>query len=76
MFQGIYKRLLFYDFMFYDYDVKKIDQIINRQQATNCLGVFDHFVGLALNPFVPNAPFLYPLKTSEKALRFSDIFRG
>ena len=27
------------------------------------------------NPFVPNAPFLYPLKTS-KNLRFSDIFMG
>ena len=25
-----------------------------------------------LNPFVPSAPFLYPLKT----VRFSDIFRG
>ena len=58
------------------YYIKKIDQIINRQQATNCLSVFDRFVGLTLNPFVPNALFLYPLKTSEKALRFSDIFRG
>ena len=28
-----------------------------------------------LNPFVPKAPFLYPLKTS-KNLRFSDVFRG
>ena len=26
----------------------------------------------ALNPFVPNAPFLYPLKS----VRFSDVFRG
>ena len=25
-----------------------------------------------INPFIPNAPFLYPLKT----LRFSDVFRG
>ena len=34
------------------YYIKKIDQIINRQQATNCLSVFDRFVGLTLNPFV------------------------
>ena len=26
----------------------KHTQIIRRQQATNCLSVFDHFVGLAL----------------------------
>ena len=58
------------------YYIKKIDQIINRQQATNCLSVFYRFVGLTLNPFVPNTLFLYPLKTSEKALRFSDVFRG
>ena len=31
-----------------------------------------------INPFVPNAPFLYHLKTSEnrKVVRFSDVFRG
>ena len=28
-----------------------------------------------INPFVPNASFLYPLKTSENP-NFSDIFRG
>ena len=28
-----------------------------------------------INPFVPSAPFLYPLKTSE-TVRFSDVFRG
>ena len=27
------------------------------------------------NPFQPDVPFLYPLKTSENK-RFSDIFRG
>ena len=27
------------------------------------------------NPFVPNAPFLYPLKILEN-LKFSDVFRG
>ena len=26
-----------------------------------------------INPFVPNAPFLYPLKTSEN---LTDVFRG
>ena len=30
---------------------------------------------LLINPFFPNALFLYPLKTPEN-LRFSDIFRG
>ena len=28
-----------------------------------------------LNPFQPNVPFLYPLKTLENEM-FSDIFRG
>ena len=27
------------------------------------------------NPFVPNAPFLYPLKTSE-TVSFPDVFSG
>ena len=30
---------------------------------------------LQFNPFVPNAPFLYSLKTSQ-TVRFSDAFRG
>ena len=30
---------------------------------------------ITINPFVPNAPFLYPLKTSEN-LTVSDVFRG
>ena len=29
----------------------------------------------SINPFQTNAPFLYPLKTSEN-LQFSDVFRG
>ena len=29
-----------------------------------------------LIPFVPNGPFLYPLKTFPTTLRFSDVFRG
>ena len=28
-----------------------------------------------VNTFVPNVPFLYPLKTLE-TIRFSDVFRG
>ena len=28
-----------------------------------------------LKPLLPNAPFLYPMKTSEN-LRFSNVFRG
>ena len=27
-----------------------------------------------VNPFVPNAPFLYPLKT-QKTVSFCDVFR-
>ena len=33
------------------------------------------FLLLTLNPFIPNAPFLYPLKTSEKPYDFL-IFSG
>ena len=29
---------------------------------------------ISFNPFVPNAPFLYPWK--QKTVRFSDVFRG
>ena len=31
-------------------------------------------IEFGFNPFVSNAPFLYPLKTSKK--RSSDVFRG
>ena len=34
-----------------------------------------HLVKYFINPFVPNVPFLYPLKTSEN-LWFSNVFRG
>ena len=29
-----------------------------------------------LNPFVPNAPFLYPLKTSENLTEKTYVFKG
>ena len=29
-----------------------------------------------LNPFVPNAPFLYPWKHQKTVVRFSNVFRG
>ena len=54
----------------------KHTQTICWQKPTNCLSVFDHFVGWALkglskdesfsiNPFNAIVPFLYPLVTSE-----------
>ena len=39
----------------------------------------DQYSPFSINPFVPNAPFLYLLKTTENRnvfLRFSDFFRG
>ena len=42
---------------------------------------FDIFLSVSFelktffNPFEPNTPFLYPLKTLENQ-RFSDVFRG
>ena len=53
----------------------------------NCCLVFDQYVEtglgkgsspnlvLSINPFVPNTPFLYPLKTSENLAVFY-VFRG
>ena len=59
----------------------KHTQAIFRLTSTNCMNVFDHFVGLLLkmlkdciwrlnhlyevNPFLANVPILYPLKTPE-----------
>ena len=43
----------------------KHTQTIRQLQPTNCLNVFDHFVGLALNPFHATGFFRYPLKKSE-----------
>ena len=34
------------------------------------------FINAPINPFVSNAPFLYPLKTSGNRKDFSDVFRG
>ena len=59
----------------------KDTQAIRLQQPTNCLSIFDHFVGLALkglcwiiSPFHTTVLILYPLKTLKN--RFSDVFRG
>ena len=54
----------------------KHTQTIRRQEPTNCLNVFDHFVGLALkgltlqcfNLFHATGFILYPLNTSEKQM--------
>ena len=51
-------------------------QTIRRQQPTNCLSVFDHFVGLALkglNPSYANLPFLYITPKSYGFLTFSGV---
>ena len=31
---------------------------------------------IIINPFVPKAPFLYLVKTSENIITFSDVFKG
>ena len=36
---------------------------------------YNHDVIIIINPFIPNASFLYPLKTSENSEAF-DVFRG
>ena len=46
----------------------------NRSE-TLLLSQWQVSISLYINPFVPNAPFLYPQKISEH-LRFSDVFRG
>ena len=47
----------------------ELTQTICRQQPTNCLSVFDHFVGLAFKELTQSyhgtATFCTPLKTSE-----------
>ena len=50
----------------------KHTQTIRQQASTNCLSMFDHFVGLVLtglifliNQFHVTGLFLYPLKTPE-----------
>ena len=50
----------------------KHTQIIRRQQSTNCLSVFDHFLGLVLKG-------LRPLARSKKisvAFRTESLLRG
>ena len=61
--------------------IVKHNQKIRRQQPTNCLSVFNHFVGLAFegltdgneakkiaHPFHVNVAFLPSLKTSENQM--------
>ena len=53
-------------------------QLIRRQELTNCLSGFDHFVELTLKrvkklklkpcPFQANVPFLHPLTMSRSQL--------
>ena len=50
--------------------LQKHTQTIRRQKPTNCLSVFDHFVGLALKglmliSLIRNAPFSCSLEGSD-----------
>ena len=41
-------------FLIRDFNFKIIG---GTKLLTNCLSVFDHFVGLVFNPLLPNVPF-------------------
>ena len=57
-------------------DVHLIIKFYDYAVAFLMKGIWEYegFETFTFNPFVPNALFLYPLKTSEN--RFSDDFRG
>ena len=49
--------------------------IVKKQIANSVFSKGKSAMPPLFNPFVPNAPFLYPLKILEN-LKFSDVFRG
>ena len=50
--------------------------ICNKQYTSDySLGIIDH-KWYKINPFVHDAPFPYPLKTSENGKVFSEVFSG
>ena len=54
--------------------VKQI-QTICRQQPTNCLSVYEHFVGLALKGLISKYSVQFPLTLSISAVILSMLFR-
>ena len=48
--------------------IKAVERLFNKQREFDHLRFLLNFLNLevlAVNPFIPNAPFLYTLKTSE-----------
>ena len=66
-FQYIWSRVLVYPVTF-------SEQLF--YQAVYMLKSYVAFPANIFNPFVPNAPFLYPLKTSENCKVFSEKRKG
>ena len=51
--------------------------VIQKRDKINSFVLLDKEFEKLINQFVPNAPFPYPLKTSENlTVWFSDVFRG
>ena len=50
---------------FFSNIVKNLEIPQFNQVNPICLNIKDPVIKAIINPFVPNAPFLYPLKTSE-----------
>ena len=50
---------------FFSNTVKNLEIPQVNQVDPICLNIKDPVIKAIINPFVPNAPFLYPLKTSE-----------
>ena len=53
--------------------IKAVERLFTKQREFDHLRFLLNFLSLvflAVNPFIPNAPFLYPLKTSENAKVF------
>ena len=55
--------------------VVQLSQRLKTLKICGSRGIFPYFLWLLINPFVPNAPFVYPLKTSENFTVFS-CFHG
>ena len=54
--------------------LQKVLDLLNFRSCENCMSSAYLVAEIQFNLFVPNAPFLYPLK-HQKTLWFSDVLR-
>ena len=60
----------FFFFLSVNFEIPVNNNLVDQLDICGVFQFSSMVSGLLMNPFVPNAPFLYPLKTSENDKAF------